>query len=127
MSFMNRLGVANNAYQQIEKHKRVLTVCSAGCLRSPTAAVVLAGEPYNFNTRAAGCTEEYALIAIDEVLISWADEVVFMEKWQEDEVRKRFRRELSTVVVKVLNIPDQFSYRDPELVDLIKTRYDACE
>lgn len=42
---MNRLAIARNGYQG--SYKRVLTVCSGGVLRAPTAAWVLGQEPYN--------------------------------------------------------------------------------
>ena len=47
----NRLGNSRNIYQG--KDKRVLCVCSAGLLRSPTAANVLHKE-FGYNTRACG-------------------------------------------------------------------------
>ena len=47
MSKMNRLANTQNKYQG--KYKKVLCVCSAGLLRSPTAALVLSQEPFNFN------------------------------------------------------------------------------
>ena len=58
----NQMGVIFNAYQG--KHKKVLTVCSAGCLRSPTAAHILSSDPWNFNTRAAGISLEYAIVPV---------------------------------------------------------------
>lgn len=115
MSFMNRMGNAKNEYQT--KVKKVLCVCSAGLLRSPTMAVVLSQEPYNYNTRAAGITKEYALIAVDDVLLHWADEVVVAEEWMAMEL------ENCKKPVKCLNIPDQYEYRHPELIQLIKERY----
>ena len=125
MSIMNRIGTAGNMYQRIETHKRVLCVCSGGCLRSPTAAVVLASPPYNFNTRAAGSVEEYAIIPVDEVLIAWADEIVFMEEYHRQEVASKF--DVSDVECMVLDILDKYEYRDPWLMKLIKTRYEAIK
>ena len=121
---LNRLGVAHNYYQRMDEFKRVLTVCSAGCLRSPTAAVVLAMSPYNFNTRAAGCTEEYAIILVDEILIAWADEIVFMEQNHKDAVADSL--DISGKSTIVLDIPDRFSYRDPDLMAMIRERYDMA-
>ena len=114
---MNRLANCMNEYQG--RTRRVLCVCSAGLLRSPTAAVVLSQEPYNFNTRAAGLNLEYALIPVDEVLIKWADEIVVMEK----KMLGRFEKCLKPVIV--LDIEDCFAYRDPQLVQLIKEKYDS--
>ena len=123
---MNQAGVIANRFQNIEDYKRVVTVCSAGCLRSPTAAVVLAQDPFNFNTRAAGLTDEYALILLSPSLLSWADEFVVMEPAMKAAVRLKFAdafgRETEKLIV-VLDIPDIYAYRDPELMKLIKDRY----
>ncbi len=70
---MNRLGNCNNSYQG--EAKRVLCVCSAGLLRSPTAAFVLSNSPWNYNTRAAGLTPQFALIPVDKVLLTWSQEI----------------------------------------------------
>jgi predicted protein tyrosine phosphatase len=116
MNQKNRLHNSKNPYQG--SSKKVLCVCSAGLLRSPTAAVVLAQEPFNFNTRAAGLTE-YALILVDDVLINWADEIVVMEKWMEEEIKNEYPQ--SNLIC--LNIKDEYEYRCPSLMKLIKDKY----
>lgn len=121
MSFMNRLNTALNHYQG--KYLRVLCCCSAGCLRSPTAAVVLAGEPYNFNTRACGVDRDFAIVPIDDVLVSWADLIVCMDERQKSAIEQMFPH--CDKQILVLDIPDRFSYRDPELMGLIRQRFDA--
>ena len=63
----------------------------------------------------------------------WADEVVCMEQNHKlmiehminsseyiDRVKDRMKAQ-----IKVLNIPDRFMYRDPELIKLIKESYNA--
>lgn len=114
MSLMNRLGNSKNPYQG--ELKKVLCVCSAGLLRSPTAAWVLSNPPFNFNTRACGYNDEYALVVLDEVLLHWADEVVVMDRKQEKVVRDLFKY---TGPVHVLDVPDNYGYRDPELVEVL--------
>ena len=116
---MNRLANCTNRYQG--EYKRVLCVCSAGLLRSPTAAFVLSQEPYNFNTRAAGLTPEFALVPVDRVLVEWADEIVVMSAQQAEQIRAMLEDEKPIVV---LGIPDNFRYRDPELIRLIRESYD---
>lgn len=116
---MNRLFSATNPYQG--KYKKVLCVCSAGILRSPTAALVLAQEPYNFNTRAAGLTAEFALVPVDEVLLHWCDELVCMDHRQERQLKKMLKDPKPIVV---LDIPDNYEYRDPDLIEAIKVAYD---
>lgn len=100
------------------EYKRVLTVCSAGLLRSPTIAWVLQLD-YNCNCRAAGI-HDYALIPVDEVLLQWADIIVFAEQSMLDFLKTKYN--LDTKKIYVLDIPDAFSYRDPELIEMIKTK-----
>lgn len=123
----NREYNAGNPYQR--DFKKVLCVCSAGLLRSPTAAWVLGQEPYNCNTRAVGVGQDYALIPIDAVHVAWADEILCMTEEHHKELMGLFPflakegRE-GKPDVYVLGIPDNFAYRDPELVRLIKEAYD---
>jgi len=120
MSRMNRLANTANEYQGT--FKKVLCVCSAGLLRSPTAALVLSQEPFNFNTRAAGVSTEYALILVDEFLLKWADEIVCMNESQKDVLNFLIHKDSTTPII-VLDIPDNYQYRDPELMKLIADRY----
>ena len=112
----NRLGNCHNIYQG--KAKKVLCVCSAGLLRSPTAANILHRE-YGYNTRACGVVEKFALVVLDEVLLEWADEVVFMDAEHEREAREKYPNKLKEKVVFVLNVPDRYEYMDEELQSII--------
>lgn len=98
-------------------YKKVLCVCSAGLLRSATAAVVLSQEPFNFNTRAAG-VGEYALVQVNDVLLHWADEIVCMTQ-----EHKGILLGLTDKPILCLYIPDDYEYRDPYLKGLIVDRY----
>ena len=114
-------GVYSNSYQG--DYKRVLTVCSANMLRSPTMAHVLSAEPYNFNTRSAGIAG-FALIPVTEELLMWADEVVCADTEHALNIRdKLMQYQLDKPIVN-LNIPDIYEYRNPELIKLIKERYE---
>jgi predicted protein tyrosine phosphatase len=117
--FNNRLDNCKNYYQG--NTKKVLCVCSAGLLRSPTAAEVLSRDPYNYNTRAAGLVKEYALILVDRVLLSWADEIVVMTKDQEYEIRGMLEEDKPIIN---LNIKDNYEFRNPELIKEIRESYD---
>lgn len=119
MSKMNRLGNCKNPYQTAAR--KVLCVCSAGLLRSPTTANVL-HQKYGFNTRAAGCVEEYALVAVDEVLLHWADEVVFMEQEHATRTMSNFPEWEGEFVV--LDVPDMYEWNNKKLVDMIVERYE---
>jgi predicted protein tyrosine phosphatase len=125
----NRLANCHNPYQG--KFPRVLVVCSAGLLRSPTAAWVLSNEPYNCNTRAAGADSNFALVPVDVVLLAWADHIVTVNKATLSRLRYDFT-DFDDVAAEAkkkvwcLDIPDSFNYRDPELVKLIHEGIEKC-
>ena len=119
---MNRLANCHNRFQG--SYKKVLCICSAGLLRSPTVALVLSQEPFNFNTRAAGITEEYALIPVDPVLLEWADEFVVMESWMVHLLEEKLiQSNLQNKNIYCLNIPDNYEYRHPDLMKFIADKY----
>lgn len=124
MNTYNRLYNCGNPHQG--KYKRVLCVCSAGLLRSPTAAYVLSQDPYNYNTRACGVDEDFALVPLDEVLIQWAHEIVFMEDRHFELAKKKFGGALETKEMFTLNVPDRYGYREDVLQKAIKLKYDLC-
>jgi predicted protein tyrosine phosphatase len=118
----NRLWNVKNPNQG--EYKKVLCVCSAGLLRSPTAAVVLASEPFNYNTRAVGVDAGHALLPIDEVLLDWADEIVCMHPAITHTLRAFFDSDiLNGLEIITLNIPDRYPYRDPNLMKMIGVQY----
>jgi predicted protein tyrosine phosphatase len=117
---MNRLHNCKNPYQG--KYKKVLSVCSAGLLRSPTIAWLLSQDPYNYNTRACGI-HDYALVPLDQVLLTWADEIVCVQLDHEVVVNKLLADcGLDTPVINLM-IPDNFEYRNPELIEMIRRVY----
>jgi predicted protein tyrosine phosphatase len=103
--------------------KKVLAVCSAGLIRSPTIAWVLSQKPYNHNCRAAGLESSYALIKVDNVLLQWADEIVCADTEHYDEIQYKLKEIDKHMTLINLELPDQYGYRDPKLVKLIKQRY----
>lgn len=111
----NRMHNSTNPYQG--DAKKVLCACSAGLLRSPTAAVVLNRE-YGYNTRACGIEPSFALIPFDEVLAHWADEIVVMESYQIGAVPLSYRDK-----VQCLDITDSFGYMDERLQQMILENY----
>lgn len=121
----NQLANSQNEFQG--KIKKVLTVCSAGLLRSATMAHVLAKE-YDYNVRNCGTEESYALIPISEALVYWADEIVFVNKENYNSVKaslNSIKREDTKVYC--LDIPDMYSYCDPELIKICKEQYETKE
>lgn len=123
MNEKNRAYNAGNPWQG--EFRRVLCICSAGLLRSPTAAVVLSQPPFDFNTRAAGIEESYALVPVDEVLVGWADEIVCMTRQHRVMLLEKFPS-ASMKVINVLDISDNYEYRNPDLMRMIAERYAAA-
>lgn len=121
----NQYGVIKNPHQG--DYRKVLTVCSAGCLRSPTAAVVLSQAPYNFNTRSAGIYDGMAITPVTETLLYWADEIVCMEKEHAEDIEYRLKQAGIERKIKTLQIEDRYEYRNPVLMKLIAEKYDAVE
>lgn len=103
------------------KYRRILCVCSAGILRSATAAVVLSQPPYSCNTRACG-SKHYALIPASQALVEWSEEIVCMKEEHLKDLSDNFYGVENFVI---LDIDDRYDYRQPELIELIKKRYDA--
>ena len=116
----NQLSNTSNRYQT--KTKRILAVCSASLLRSPTIANVLHRE-YGFNTRACGHNLEYALIPISEALVYWADEVVFADTESYNAVVAMNNITLKSKTCSILNIPDEYDWNDPELRLIIRENF----
>ena len=122
MSDLNRLANAKNPFQG--DAKKVLCVCSAGLLRSPTAAVVLQ-KTYGYNTRAAGCTRDFALIHADQALLYWADEIVCVSGSVKAEMDHLFEDDeiYKITDVTTLAVPDRYKYMDHELQKIILKQY----
>ena len=105
--------------------KRLLFVCSAGMLRSPTAATIAVKQAAN--ARSCGSTVSLALIPISANLIAWADTVVFMQNENYLEARVKFAGQDDILQVLnqkklVWNIPDHYNYMDDGLVYILETK-----
>lgn len=118
---MSIKGHLSNEFQG--KYKKVLCVCSAGMLRSPTIALVLSQEPFDYNTRSAGTNERLAVVELTDKLLVWADEIVCADTEHAQTVTKRLQKlDLDTPIVN-LGIPDIYDYRDERLMEIIYVSY----
>ncbi len=84
-------------------------------------------EPFNFNARAAGIVEDYALIYADPVLMLWADEIVCMYDDQKEALLHNYKEAFSAEYKKpihVLNVPDRFPTFDPQLEAILKDKFE---
>ena len=121
----NQLGNCKNQYQG--SAKRVLCVCSAGLLRSPTLAALLNKE-YGFNTRACGIAESYALILLSHQLLEWADEVYCMDDEQRSVIQTSMTMlNVERTPIHVLSVRDIHGYGDEKLIDELRAAYENAQ
>lgn len=96
----------------------LLFICSRNQWRSPTAEAAWRRRP-GFNVRSAG-TSPSARKSVGAADIRWADVVFVMEPKHLQRLRAEYARLLEHKLVHVLEIPDDFQYMDPELVELLE-------
>ena len=100
--------------------RHFLFICSQNKLRSPTAEHIFASYP-GIETNSAG-TNNDAENPLSAELIAKADLIFVMEKTHRNKVQKRYRNALKGKRLICLDIPDEYEYMDPELVQILKTR-----
>lgn len=98
--------------------KNLLFICSRNQWRSPTAERVWRNHP-DFNSRSAG-TSPKAKKTVSPADIRWADIILVMEKKHKNRLRAEFTGMLDYKTVHILDIPDEYQYMDPELVEHLK-------
>lgn len=99
---------------------RVLFVCSANRLRSPTAEHVFARWP-GIEADSAGLNND-ADQPLSPEQIEWADVIFVMERDHLTRLRRNFTKHAAGKRVICLNIADDFAYLQPELVRLLEDR-----
>ena len=96
----------------------LLFVCSRNKWRSRTAEDLYADFP-GYVAKSAG-TEPGSRQRVTERLLGWADLIFVMEAKHRDYLRTKFPEAIAGKQVICLRIPDDFTYNDPELIDLLK-------
>ena len=96
----------------------VLFVCSRNQWRSPTAERIFKRYPW-MNTRSAG-TSPNARHTINVDDVTWADAILVMETKHRERVIAAFSRQVDHTPIHVLDIPDEYRYMDPELIELLE-------
>ena len=97
----------------------ILFICSRNQWRSPTGELVWRKAP-GVSVRSAG-TSPKANRTVNAKDIAWADIIFVMEQKHKDRLRATFPAPLKYAKLHVLDIPDEYQYGDPELIDLIKS------
>ena len=100
--------------------QRLLFICSANKLRSPTAEQVFSEYP-DIEATSAGLNHDAADPLTAEYLED-VDIVFVMERTHRNKLSKKFRPYLKSVRIVCPNIPDEFEYMQPELITLLKAR-----
>ena len=95
---------------------KLLFVCNQGRHRSRTAEELFRNR---FETRSAGL---YSKQSLKEEDVEWADMIIVMEDFQRTEIGKRFPKAYLKKQVLSLEIPDIFSYNQPELIQFLENR-----
>ena len=100
--------------------RKLLFVCDANRLRSPTAEAIFSSYP-NLEVKSAGLSHE-ATVPLSLELLDWADVIFVMEKRHRNLIHSRFKDLYQRKRIICLYIPDEFEFMDPELVQLLEER-----
>ena len=96
----------------------LLFICSRNNWRSPTAETIYKNKA-GIAVKSAG-TEPSARIRVSAKLIEWADVIFVMEKKHKLRLSDNFPECIDDKPIVVLDIPDEYKYMDPELVESIE-------
>lgn len=100
--------------------RHVLFICSQNRLRSPTAEQVFADRP-SIETASAGLKPD-ADVPVSPELLQWADLIFVMERAHRSRLSSRFRPWLGGKRIVCLDIPDDYDFMQPTLVDLLERK-----
>lgn len=100
------------------KMQNILFICSGNQWRSPTAEAVWRKHP-DVNVRSAG-TSPRAKRTVNSADIKWADIILVMEKKHKNRIIAEFTQMIKFKPIHVLDIPDEYQYMDPELVEIFE-------
>jgi predicted protein tyrosine phosphatase len=99
---------------------KILFVCDANRLRSPTAEAIFTGRPH-LDVKSAGLAKQ-ATVPLTVELLEWADIIFVMEKRQRNVIQSRFKEIYRHKRIICLYIPDDFEFMDRELIRLLEER-----
>lgn len=97
----------------------ILFVCGRNKWRSPTAEKIYKNDQRR-NVRSAGISEK-SNHQVNGNDIFWADLIVVFEHKYKSWIIEKFR-DLHLLRIKNMDIPDEYEYMNPELVEMIKDR-----
>ena len=89
-------------------------------MRSPTAERMFSKRA-DLDVRSAGTAAD-ALARVNANMLEWADLIFVMDDRQRLSLRRRFAGHPSLEHLICLDIPDDFTFMQPELVELLQSR-----
>ena len=95
---------------------KILFICSQNKLRSPTAEQVFSLDK-RLDVRSAGLEKDAVNILSSED-IEWADIIFVMEKSHHTKLSKKYKEYIRGKRIISLNIPDEYDFMDPALIQL---------
>jgi predicted protein tyrosine phosphatase len=99
---------------------RILFICSQNKLRSPTAEVLFSIYK-GLEVTSAGTAAD-AVTPVSTDLVEWAETIFVMENHHREKLRRHYGFLLGTKRLIVLRIPDEYTFMQPELVSLLKSK-----
>jgi len=102
---------------------KVLFLCGKNRLRSPTAEHIFANWP-GIETSSAGVNSD-ADVPVTGELLEWADLIFVMERAHRSKLSAKFKQHLGKARIICLDIPDNFEYMDPRLIQLLQSKVPA--
>ena len=95
----------------------ILFVCSKNQWRSPTAEQIW--RKHSALAVRSGGTSSNARHTVSMDDVRWAHVIFVMEEKHKVQIMTKFRRELVNKPIHVLDIPDEYKFMDPELIELL--------
>jgi len=102
------------------RNSHLLFICSRNKWRSPTAEQVWKNK-HGYEVRSAG-TSQNAKRTVGPEDIRWSDTVFVMEKKHKNRLVSKFSGLLDHKPIHILDIPDDYKYMDPELIQEIEAK-----
>ena len=99
---------------------RVLFLCRQNRMRSPTAERIFSKRP-DLDVRSAGTAAD-ALARVNANMLEWADLIFIMDDHQRRSLGRHFSGHPSLDRLICLDIADDFTFMQPELVELLQLR-----
>ena len=103
--------------------RRVLFVCQLNRARSATAERLYCKRT-DLEVVSAGTSED-ALVRVNERMLEWADVIFTMDAGQQQDLERLFPAHAALARAICLDIPDDYGFLQPELVELLEERVGA--